>query len=285
MEAQTTESRLDTMPVRNFCTATTGGRIAMKIVRYRDASTREARYGIVEGDTVHAATGDPFAGLTRGDAVGPVTAVSLLAPVVPGKIVCVGLNYAAHVTENDPTREVPEEPVLFMKPPSAVIGPGAAVEIAHPGNRTDYEAELAVVIGKRGRDVEERDALDYVLGFCAGNDVSDRVLQRKDGQWVRAKGFDTYCPLGPWIETDADVSAAKVESRLNGRVKQSQTTASMIFPVPFLIAYISRVMTLEPGDVIMTGTPEGVGPMQPGDTIEIEIGGVGVLSNPVRARA
>jgi 2-keto-4-pentenoate hydratase/2-oxohepta-3-ene-1,7-dioic acid hydratase in catechol pathway len=257
----------------------------MRIVRYQDASTGEARYGIVEGDTVHAATGDPFVGLTKGGAVGPLTSVTLLAPVAPGKIVCVGLNYAAHVTENDPTRQVPDEPVLFMKPPSAVIGPGAAVEIANPDNRTDYEAELAVVIGKRARDVDEGSALDYVFGYCAGNDVSDRVLQRKDGQWVRAKGFDTYCPLGPWIEAELDISAAKVESRLNGQVRQSQTTASMIFPVPFLIGYISRVMTLEPGDVIMTGTPEGVGPMQPGDTIEIEIGGVGVLSNPVRARA
>jgi 2-keto-4-pentenoate hydratase/2-oxohepta-3-ene-1,7-dioic acid hydratase in catechol pathway len=257
----------------------------MRIARYHNSPTDEARYGVVTDNVVYAASGDPFAGgLTRGDAVGPLTSVLLLAPVVPGKIVCVGLNYAAHVTENDPTRQVPEEPVLFMKPPSAVIGPGAAIEIAHPGNRTDYEAELAVVIGKRARDVEEQRALDYVLGYCAGNDVSDRYLQRKDGQWVRAKGFDTYCPLGPWIETDVDISAAKVESRLNGQVKQSQTTASMIFPVPFLIAYISRVMTLEPGDVIMTGTPEGVGPMQPGDTIEIEIGGVGVLRNPVRAR-
>lgn len=257
----------------------------MRIVRYRDAATGEARDGIVEGDTVHATTGDLCSGLTRGDAVGPLATASLLAPVRPGKIVCVGLNYAAHVTESDPSRQVPDEPVLFMKPPSAVIGPGAAIEIANPDHRTDYEAELAVVIGKRARDVAEGEALDFVLGYCAGNDVSDRVVQRNDGQWVRAKGFDTYCPLGPWIATDVDVSAARVESRLNGEVKQAQTTASMIFPVPFLIAYISRVMTLEPGDVIMTGTPEGVGPMQPGDTIEIEIGGVGVLSNPVRTRA
>ncbi len=243
------------------------------------------RQGIVEGDTVYDASGVLFGELSRGDAVGGLADVSLLAPVQPGKIVCVGLNYAAHVTENDPTRQVPDEPVLFMKPPSALIGPGDAIEIANPGNRTDYEAELAVVIGTRARDVAEDQALDYVFGYTAGNDVSDRVVQRKDGQWVRAKGFDTYCPLGPWIETELDISAVKVESRLNGEVKQSQTTASMIFPVPFLVSYISRVMTLEPGDVIMTGTPEGVGPMQPGDTIEIEIGGVGVLRNPVTARS
>jgi 2-keto-4-pentenoate hydratase/2-oxohepta-3-ene-1,7-dioic acid hydratase in catechol pathway len=256
----------------------------MRIVRYEDPASRSALWGVVEGDNVYAADGNPFTGLTKGTLVGPVSGTSLLAPTVPGKIVCVGLNYAAHVTENDPTRVAPEEPVLFMKPPSAVIGPGAAIEIAHPGNRTDHEAELAVVIGKRGRDIEESDALSFVLGFTAGNDVSDRVLQKKDGQWVRAKGFDTYCPLGPWIETDVDVSNVKVESRLNGSVRQSQTTASMIFSVPFLIAYISRVMTLEPGDVIMTGTPEGVGPINPGDTIEIEIGGVGTLTNRVVAR-
>jgi 2-keto-4-pentenoate hydratase/2-oxohepta-3-ene-1,7-dioic acid hydratase in catechol pathway len=257
----------------------------MRIVRYQDAATGDARQGIVEGDTVYDASGVLFGDLSRGDAVGSLADVSLLAPVQPGKIVCVGLNYAAHVTENDPTRQVPDEPVLFMKPPSALIGPGDAIEIANPGNRTDYEAELAVVIGTRARDVAEEEALDYVFGYTAGNDVSDRVLQRKDGQWVRAKGFDTYCPLGPWIETELDISAVKVESRLNGEIKQSQTTASMIFPVPFLISYISRVMTLEPGDVIMTGTPEGVGPMQPGDTIEIEIGGVGILKNPVSARS
>jgi 2-keto-4-pentenoate hydratase/2-oxohepta-3-ene-1,7-dioic acid hydratase in catechol pathway len=256
----------------------------MRIVQYRDSSSGDARFGIVDGETVFAATGDPYERLIRGGTEGSLSGMTLLAPVNPGKIVCVGLNYAAHVTENDPTRVVPDEPVLFMKPPSAVIGPGAPIVIANPGNRTDFEAELAVVIGRTARNLAETQALDYVYGFTAGNDVSDRVLQRKDGQWVRAKGFDTYCPLGPWIETALDVSAVKVESRLNGEVRQSQTTASMIFPVPFLIAFISRVMTLEPGDVIMTGTPEGVGPMQPGDTIEIEIGGVGVLRNPVTAR-
>jgi 2-keto-4-pentenoate hydratase/2-oxohepta-3-ene-1,7-dioic acid hydratase in catechol pathway len=256
----------------------------MKIARYRDPASGEARFGIVEEETVFEAAGDPFTGLIRGEEVGSLASTTVLAPVRPGKVVCVGLNYRAHVTEGDPTRQIPEEPVLFMKPPSAVIGPGQAIEIAHPGNRTDFEAELAVVIGRRARDVDEAQALDHLLGYTAGNDVSDRYLQQKDGQWVRAKGFDTYCPLGPWLETEIDLSTAKVESRLNGEVRQSQTTASLIFPVPFLISFISRVMTLDPGDVILTGTPEGVGPMQPGDTIEVEIGGVGVLQNPVRAR-
>ncbi len=256
----------------------------MKIVRYQDATSSEARYGFLEDQTVYAADGDVFSGLTRRDAVGSLDEMTLLTPIQPGKIVCVGLNYAAHVTENDPTRTVPDEPVLFMKPPSALIAHGEPIAIANPGNRTDHEAELVIVIGREARDVTEADAASYVLGYTAGNDVSDRVLQQKDGQWVRAKGYDTYCPLGPCIVTDVDVTDARVESRLNGEVKQSQTTASMIFNPHFLISYISRVMTLLPGDVIMTGTPEGVGPMQPGDTIEVEVGGVGVLRNPVTAR-
>ena len=257
----------------------------MKIVRYRDQPSGEARFGLLEDETVYAASGDLFAagGLRRGEAVDPVARLTLLPPVQPGKIVCVGLNYAAHVTENDPTRVVPEEPVLFMKPPSALIGPGEPIVIANPDHRTDYEAELVIVIGRRARNVAEADAADYVLGYTCGNDVSDRILQRKDGQWVRAKGYDTYCPLGPCLATDLDVADALVQSRLNGEVRQSQTTASMIFNPRFLVSFISRVMTLEPGDVILTGTPEGVGPMKSGDTIEIEVGGVGVLSNPVRA--
>ena len=257
----------------------------MKIVRYRDGASGEARYGLLEDGTVYAANGDPFtlAGMTPRDEVGPLHSLPLLPPVQPGKIVCVGLNYVAHVTENDATRTVPDEPVLFMKPQSSLIGAGEPIVIANPDHRTDYEAELAIVIGRRARHVSEAEAFDYVLGFTAGNDVSDRDLQRKDGQWVRAKGFDTYCPLGPCIDTAADVTNAKVESRLNGEVRQSQTTASMIFTPAFLISFISGIMTLEPGDVILTGTPEGVGPMKGGDTIEVEVGGVGVLRNPVTA--
>ncbi len=255
----------------------------MKIVRYQDAATGDGRYGLVEDQTVYAADGDPFAsgGLTPRGEAGPLDGLTLLPPVQPGKIVCVGLNYVAHVTENDATRQVPDEPVLFMKPPSALIGPGEPIRIANPDHRTDYEAELAIVIGARARNVAEADAAQYVLGYTCGNDVSDRVLQKKDGQWVRAKGYDTYCPLGPCIVTGLDIADVPVRSRLNGEPRQSQTTASMIFPPHFLIAFISRVMTLDPGDVILTGTPEGVGPMRPGDTIEVEVGGIGVLRNPV----
>ncbi len=257
----------------------------MKIVRYRDAASGQARYGLLEDQTVFAATGDPLAGgLTRGDAVGRMEGLTLLPPVEPGKVMCVGLNYVAHVTENDATRTVPDEPVLFMKPPSALIGAEQPIVIANPNNRTDFEAELVIVIGRETRNVTEADALNVVLGYTAGNDVSDRVLQKKDGQWVRAKGFDTYCPLGPCLVTadELDVSDVPVQSRLNGDARQSQRTSSMIFSPRFLVSFISRVMTLNPGDVILTGTPEGVGPMQPGDTIEVEVGGVGVLRNPVQ---
>jgi 2-keto-4-pentenoate hydratase/2-oxohepta-3-ene-1,7-dioic acid hydratase in catechol pathway len=256
----------------------------MKIVRFTSNGSAP-RYGIQENDAVYAASGDPFSGLTKGEKVGATSDITRLAPVEPGKIVCIGLNYAAHVTENDASREIPDAPVMFMKPPSAVVNPGEPIAIANPDHRTDYEAELVVVIGKQARDVSEADALSYVLGYTGGNDVSDRVLQAKDGQWVRAKGFDTYCPLGPCIETEIDVTNTTVQSRLNGEQRQSQSTSNMLFSVPFLISFISKVMTLEPGDVIMTGTPEGVGPMKQGDTIEVEIGGVGVLSNPVTNRA
>jgi len=254
----------------------------MKIMRYEAGGG--ASYGILDNEMVYTASGDLFTGLRRGDKVGSLAEVTLLTPVQPGKIVCVGLNYAAHVTENDASRAVPDEPVLFMKPNSTLIAISEQIRIANPNHRTDYEAELVIVIGKRARGVSEADAAAHILGFTAGNDVSDRVLQAKDGQWVRAKGFDTYCPLGPCIETELDVRDVKVESRLNGEVRQSQTTASMIFNPHFLVSYISKVMTLDPGDIILTGTPEGVGPMKSGDTIKVEVGGVGVLRNPVTNR-
>lgn len=255
----------------------------MRVVRYRDNATGLGQYGIVEDGAVHAASGDPFgeAGLQQGDAVGQLGEVELLAPVQPGKIVCVGLNYLAHVTERDATRKVPEEPVLFMKPTSALIGPGELIQIVNPGNSTHYEAELVMVIGRTARGVSEADALGHVFGYTCGNDVSDRVLQAKDGQWTRAKGFHTYCPVGPWITTGLDITDLKIESRLNGDVRQSSRTSNMIFKPAFLISYISQIMTLDPGDIILTGTPEGVGDLTAGDQIEVEIEGIGTLSNPV----
>ncbi|MGC4105465.1 MAG: fumarylacetoacetate hydrolase family protein [Thermomicrobiales bacterium] len=257
----------------------------MKIVRYADATTGDLSYGIVEGETVYAAGGDLFGSLAKGAEVGPLADQKIATPLDPGKVVCIGMNYLKHVTEIDPTRTVPTEPVIFMKPNSAIIAPGETIEIANPQNNTDYEAELVVVIGKTARRVSEAEALDYVLGYTSGNDVSDRVLQAKDGQWIRAKGFDTYLPLGPSIVTDLDPANTKVESRVNGETRQSDNTDGLIFNVPFLISFLSNVMTLNPGDIIMTGTPFGVGPLKDGDVVEVEVGSIGVLSNPVVNRA
>ncbi len=253
----------------------------MKIVRYQDESTQQPAYAIVEGTKVFAADGDLFGGLSKGDDLGALDSLKILAPLDPGKVVCIGMNYLKHVTEIDPTRAVPTEPVIFMKPNSAIIGPGDTIEIANPQNNTDYEAELVVVIGKTAKNVSEDDAPDYILGYTAGNDVSDRVLQAKDGQWIRAKGFDTYLPLGPSIVTELDPADTKVVSRLNGESRQTDNTDGLIFGVKFLVSFLSGVMTLNPGDIIMTGTPFGVGPMKAGDTIEVEVGDIGVLSNPV----
>ncbi|MEZ4530971.1 MAG: fumarylacetoacetate hydrolase family protein [Thermomicrobiales bacterium] len=205
----------------------------------------------------------------------------LVAPLAPGKIVCVGLNYLDHVTERDPNRKIPDEPVLFMKPTSSVIGPGETIRIANPEHQTDYEAELALVIGKTARDVPRSEWRNYIAGFTCANDVSDRTLQKKDGQWVRAKGFHTYCPVGPWIETELDLAQAVVQSRLNGELRQNQAVSTMHFPVPQLVEYISHIMTLDPGDLILTGTPFNVGPMKAGDQIEVSVSGIGTLANSV----
>ena len=253
----------------------------MKICRYETPGNGGAAWGIIEGGTLFAASGSPFDTLSKGEEVGPVSEASLLAPIEPGKVLAIGMNYLKHVKELDSTREVPTEPVVFMKPPSAIVGPGQPIELAYPENDTHYEAELVVVIGKPAYRVKEADALDYVLGYTCGNDVSDRVQQMGGIQWIRGKGYNSYLPLGPVIETDLDPGNATVQSRLNGETRQDDNTNGLIFSVPFLIEFLSDVMTLNPGDIIMTGTPHGVGGMKAGDTIEIEVGGIGVLSNPV----
>jgi 2-keto-4-pentenoate hydratase/2-oxohepta-3-ene-1,7-dioic acid hydratase in catechol pathway len=253
----------------------------MKIVRYQDAATGSPAFGILEDGTVYAGEGDIFTGLTKGAAVGPYDRLEILAPIEPGKVMAIGMNYLKHVKEVEPDREVPKEPVVFMKPPSAIVGPGKAIELAYPENSTHYEAELVVVIGKTAYRVSEDEALDYVLGYTCGNDVSDRVQQIGGLQWIRGKGYNTYLPLGPVIETELDPGNADVISRLNGEVRQNDNTSGLIFNVPFLIQFLSDVMTLNPGDLIMTGTPHNVGNLTAGDTIEIEVGGIGVLSNPV----
>lgn len=255
----------------------------MKVIRYQTDSG--AQVGVYDDPTdVKKATGSIAEGFTAGESVGSLDSLKLLAPLEPGKIMAIGLNYLDHVTELDKSREVPTSPVIFMKPQSAVIGPEEPIRLVNPENPTHYEAEICVVIGKTATDVDEADALDYVFGYTCGNDVSDRTIQKGNGQWIRGKGFDTYCPLGPAIETDLDISDVRVKSRLNGEDRQNESTKSLIFNIPFLISHISKGITLNPGDVIMTGTPHGVGPMQDGDVIEIEVEGIGVLRNPVTNR-
>jgi 2-keto-4-pentenoate hydratase/2-oxohepta-3-ene-1,7-dioic acid hydratase in catechol pathway len=207
--------------------------------------------------------------------------VKLLAPVAPSKIVCVGRNYREHAAELG--NKMPDEPLLFLKAPSAVIAPGEAIELPNASQQVEHEGELGVVIGRVTRKLSQaEDPLKYVFGYTCVNDVTARDLQRKDVQFTRGKSFDTFCPVGPWIETDIDPGNVAVETRLNGEVKQKGNTADMAFPVSFLIRYISEIMTLYPGDLIATGTPVGVSRMKHGDTVAVEVAGIGVLRNPVQ---
>ncbi|GAB6276790.1 MAG: fumarylacetoacetate hydrolase family protein [Rectinema sp.] len=207
----------------------------------------------------------------------PFSTVRLEAPCAPKKAVCVGLNYRDHADEFGQT--IPSAPVLFIKPSTSLLGPGKTIQYPSMSKRVDYEAELVVVIGRLAKNVTAHDAFDYVLGYTCGNDVTARDLQPQNGQWTIAKSFDTFMPLGPWIETDIDPSSLQIKALLNGEVRQSSSTTNLIFNVADLIAYISQIMTLEPGDVIMTGTPSGVGPMKKGDRIVVEIEGIGHLEN------
>ena len=205
--------------------------------------------------------------------------VRLLAPVLPSKVVAVGRNYAAHAAEFG--GEVPDEPLIFLKPSTSVSGPGDPIPLLPISARVDYEGELVAVIGRIARYVRVEDAARYVLGYTCGNDVTLRDLQKKDGQWSRAKGFDGSCPLGPWIETELDPGDLRIETRLNGEIRQSAQTSDMVFGVATLLEFVTEFMTLLPGDVIMTGTPEGVGKLEAGDRVEVEVEGIGVLANPV----
>jgi 2-keto-4-pentenoate hydratase/2-oxohepta-3-ene-1,7-dioic acid hydratase in catechol pathway len=251
----------------------------MRLVRFRHGD-RIATGAIQPGsDTIQVIAGTFFQDpLPTGDEI-PIDDVMLLAPVLPSKLVCVGKNYAAHAAEFG--MEVPEEPLLFLKPSTAVVGPGDAIRLLPINRRTDYEGELAVVIGRLARNVRAEDASRFILGFTCANDVTLRDLQRPDDQWTRAKGFDGSCPLGPWIETSVDPTDAIVETRLNGEVVQHASTIDMVFGVAELIEYVTAFMTMLPGDVLLTGTPEGVGPITAGDTVEVEVDGVGTLRNEV----
>ncbi|MFZ6029136.1 MAG: fumarylacetoacetate hydrolase family protein [Chloroflexota bacterium] len=250
----------------------------MRFIRYQ-TKNQPARFGWILDDRVGPVEGTPFGEFRRLETDLPLQAVTLLAPVVPSKIVCVGKNYLAHAQEMD--SKVPEVPLLFLKPPTALIGPGGTITLPPQSQQVEHEGELVIVIGKRGRWIAAEDAFGYVLGYTIGNDVTARDLQRRDGQWTRAKSFDTFCPLGPWIETAFDPTDVILTTHVNGEMRQMASTRDMIFGLPQLIAFISSVMTLEPGDVIMTGTPAGVGPLVPGDSVEVAIEGLGKLQNPV----
>ena len=238
-------------------------------------------FAVIEDDVAAELDGPPVGALRfTGNRV-PLDECRLLAPVLPSKVVAIGKNYADHAAEFG--TEVPAEPLIFLKPSTAVIGQGDAIRKPTGLTRLDHEAELVIVIAGLVRNADEETAESAILGYTCGNDVSARDYQASDGQWARAKGFDTFCPLGPWIETDLDPASLRVQSRVNGVLRQDASTADMVFRPAFLVSYVSKIMTLLPGDVIMTGTPAGVGPMEPGDTVEIEIEGIGALSNPVIA--
>lgn len=250
----------------------------MRLIRYKTAK-EEPRFGWVMEDLVGPIEGSPFGEYRRLEAVTPLEEVQLLPPVQPGKILGVGRNYVAHAREHNV--EVPQIPLLFLKPPSTVIAHGERIVLPPQSQQVEHEAELVLVIGKPGRWIPPEEALDYVLGFTIGNDVTARDLQWRDGQWTRAKGFDTFCPIGPWIETDFDPADAVITCHVNAEMRQMASTRDMIFSVRHLIAFASSVMTLETGDVLFTGTPGGVSPLVEGDVVQVTIEGIGQLSNPV----
>lgn len=252
----------------------------MRLIRYLEKEGMP-KYGWVLEDAFGSLEGSPFSEFQRLDADRPLSSVRLLAPIEPGKILCVGRNYVAHAKEHD--AEVPDVPLIFLKPPSSVIGPGATIYLPPQSQRVEHEAELVVVIGRRGRWISPEESLSYVLGYTVGNDVTARDLQRRDGQWTRAKGFDTFCPIGPWIETELDPADAMITCHVNNEMRQMASSRDMVFSVRQLIAFCSSVMTLEPGDLIFTGTPSGVGPLEAGDRVEVTIEGLGTLQNPVQA--
>jgi len=252
----------------------------MKYVRFQ-AKNKQVSYGWIRDDEIGVISGDLFGDYRRLEAYTPLNQVSLHPPVIPGKIIGVGRNYREHAIEQGV--EVPEIPLIFLKPPSSVIGPENNIEIPPQSKEVVHEAELALVIGKKGRWIHSEEAFTHIFGYTLANDVTARDLQRRDGQWTRGKGFDTFCCLGPWIETDLDVADALVTCRVNGEMRQMASTKEMVFTIPQLIAYISSIMTLLPGDVILTGTPAGSGPLKAGDMVEVSVEGIGSMVNKVIA--
>ncbi len=248
----------------------------MKIIRFE--YQHHQRYGILSGEKIQALSGDPFGKLQPGIQL-DLKAVKLLAPLQPSKIIGIGLNYLDHIAEMGYQR--PSEPLFFLKAPSALNGPGQPIVLPKTSTHVDYEGELAVIIRKTCKHVSAKEAPNFIFGYSCFNDVTARDLQRKDVQFTRAKSFDTFACIGPWIETELDPSELKLETRLNGALKQNSNTSKLLFSIPQLVAFVSEVMTLLPGDVISTGTPFGVGPLKAGDVVEVSITGIGTLTNPV----
>jgi 2-keto-4-pentenoate hydratase/2-oxohepta-3-ene-1,7-dioic acid hydratase in catechol pathway len=259
----------------------------MKFCRFspvssRQKSTASIKFGLIEGDSIREISAAPWKEWKKGLRSFLLKDCRLAAPVLPSKIVCVGRNYAAHAAEFG--HEMPKEPMIFLKPPSSVIGPGESVVLPKYSQRVEHEAELGLIIGKTCAHLkDDEDPLSYLLGYTCVNDVTARDLQKSDVQFTRAKGFDTFCPVGPHIETEIDPHNVLVEAHVNGTQKQSGSTSLMAFPVAFLVRWISSMMTLVPGDLIATGTPAGVGPLVAGDTVEVSVAGIGVLRNPVHS--
>ena len=258
----------------------------MKIVRFK--ADGKTAYGVLEGKSIAVMYGEPFSGIGISGETVALADAQLLAPVAPPSVIAIGLNYRRHAEESG--MGIPDHPQMFLKATSSVIGPDDAIRIPKMApTEVDYECELCIVIGKAAKHVSEADALDYVLGYTCGNDVSARDCQLKlDAVWARGKSFDTFCPIGPWIETDLDPDNCDITTRLNGEVVQNSNTSDMVFGCRKLVSWLSQVMTLAPGTIIMTGTPEGVGfarkPavfLKDGDTVDIEVAGIGALTNPV----
>jgi 2-keto-4-pentenoate hydratase/2-oxohepta-3-ene-1,7-dioic acid hydratase in catechol pathway len=255
----------------------------MRITRF--LTRNKARYGIIKDNLILSLAKDPFSSFSAGTGFEydgktySLNEVRMLPPCQPSKLVCLGLNYCPHAQEFN--QQLPSIPLLFLKPSTSVIGPEEAIVLPKNRIRVDYEAELGIVIGKKAKDVSLEKAREYVLGYTCVNDVTERQVQKDDGQWTRAKGFDTFAPIGPWIETEVRPDDLKIETYLNNEVRQSSRTTELIFGIDKLISFISGVMTLLPGDIISTGTPGGIGPMKTGDIVEIRIENIGTLRNPV----
>jgi 2-keto-4-pentenoate hydratase/2-oxohepta-3-ene-1,7-dioic acid hydratase in catechol pathway len=257
----------------------------VKIARF-SVGGDDPRYGVIDDDDLVVLAGDPmFQGIgTTGERV-PLASVKLLAPVIPrSKVVCVGLNYADHRADMAERVDAPENPLIFLKPNTAVVGPGDPIQIPPVEGRITHESELVLIIGRIAKQVKAANWADYVFGYTIGNDVSARDQMFADGQWARAKGYDTFAPIGPWIETELDPTNLEISSTVDGEARRHGNTSDMIHKIPELIEYISDVWTLLPGDIIMTGTPSGLGGFLAGQTVDITIEGIGTLSNPARSR-